>query len=412
MRVRPEDNVEAWKRNLYVVWVAEFIAIAGFYVTAPFMPYYVQQLGVTNLKQVELWSGAIAAAQAVTMAIFAPIWGSLADRFGRKMMIERATFGSALVIAAMGFAHNVQQVVMLKALQGALTGTVAAATSLVASTTPREHAGQALGSLQMAIWIGGSVGPLIGGVVADTFGYRAVFWVTGSLLFTSGLIFWRFAHEGARAPSTRSQVRSEGFLTGFKLVFATSGLVALFGVRITVQMGTSLLNPILPLFIQSLVPSTMQVATIAGLVSGVTATASAASAFVLGRICDRRGYRVVMLACLGLAAICWLPEAFVTGIWQLLLLQAGVGFFLGGLLAAVSTAMATMAPEGRHGVVYGLDDASVSSASAIGPMLGASIAASWSLRAPFVLTSCLLAVAAVVAWTLVPRARPRPSPAR
>lgn len=404
--------METWKRNLYVVWVAEFIAIAGFYVTFPFMPYYVQQLGVTDLRQVELWSGAIAAAQAVTMAIFAPIWGSLADRFGRKMMIERATFGSAVVLAAMGFAHNVQQLVMLRALQGALTGTVAAATSLVASTTPREHAGKALGALQMAIWVGGSIGPLIGGVVADTFGYRAVFWVTGTLLFASGLIFWRFAREGARAPSARTLVRKEGFLTGFKLVFATTGLVALFAVRITVQMGTSLLNPILPLFIQSLVPSNMQVASIAGVISGVTAAASAVSALLLGRACDRRGYRTVMLICLGMAAVCWLPEAFVTGVWQLLLLQAGVGFFLGGMLASVSTAMASMAPEGRHGVVYGLDDAAVSSASAIGPMLGASIAASWSLRAPFILTSCLLAVAAALAWALVPRVRPKLSPAR
>ncbi len=404
--------MDTWKRNLYVVWVAEFIAIAGFYVTFPFMPYYVQQLGVKDLKQVELWSGAIAAAQAVTMAIFAPIWGSLADRFGRKMMIERATLGSAVVLATMGFAHNVQQVVLLRALQGALTGTVAAATSLVASTTPREHAGQALGALQMAIWLGGCVGPLIGGVVADTFGYRAVFWVTGGLLFTSGVIFWLFAREGTRAPSARTRVREEGFLAGFKLVFATTGLLALFAVRITVQLGTSVLTPIFPLFIQSLVPSTMQVATITGLISGITAAASAASALLLGRICDRRGFRVVMLACLGLAVVCWLPEAFVSSVWQLMILQAGVGFCLGGLLAAVSTAMANLAPEGRHGVVYGLDDASVSSASAVGPMLGASIAANWNLRVPFALTASFLGVAAALAWTLVPRHRPKLSPAR
>ncbi|MEJ2211214.1 MAG: MFS transporter [Anaerolineae bacterium] len=164
--------MEAWKRNLYVIWVAELVAIAGFSVVMPFLPYYVQELGITELHEVELWSGVLFATQAVAMTIAAPIWGSLADRYGRKMMVQRAMFGGAVVISLMGFVDNVWQLAALRALQGTLTGTVPAATTLVASSAPRERSGYALGLLQMAVWTGASVGPLLGGLVADA-------WATG-----------------------------------------------------------------------------------------------------------------------------------------------------------------------------------------------------------------------------------------
>ena len=153
-RVRP-----SWQRNLAVLWIGELIAIAGFSVTLPFLPYYVQELGVTKLEQVVFWSGLLTTAQATTMALIAPVWGSLADRYGRKIMVERAMFGGAVVIGAMGFTRNVYQLAVLRAIQGMLTGTVPAAMTLVASSTPPERRGYALGLLQMAVYLGSSVGP-------------------------------------------------------------------------------------------------------------------------------------------------------------------------------------------------------------------------------------------------------------
>ena len=121
--------MQKWQRNLYALWVAELVAIAGFTVVIPFLPYYVQELGVTESEQVKLWSGLLFAFHAVAMAIFSPIWGSVADRYGRKLMVERAMFGGAVVMGAMGFVQNVQQLVILRALQGCLTGTIPAATT-------------------------------------------------------------------------------------------------------------------------------------------------------------------------------------------------------------------------------------------------------------------------------------------
>ena len=184
-----------WQRNLAVLWIGELIAIAGFSVTLPFLPYYVQELGITQMDQVAFWSALVAASQAVTMALVAPVWGSLADRYGRKIMVVRAMFGGAIIIACMGFVGNVYQLVVLRAIQGFLTGTVPAATTLVASSTPPERRGFAIGLLQMAIYLGGSVGPLIGGLIADSMGYRPTFWVTGALLLTAGILVSALVRE-------------------------------------------------------------------------------------------------------------------------------------------------------------------------------------------------------------------------
>lgn len=402
--------METWKRNLYVIWLAEMVAISGFAVVFPFLPYYVQELGITELHQVELWSGVLFATQAVTMAIFAPIWGSLADRYGRKLMVQRAMFGGAFVLAAMGFVQNVWQLALLRAIQGMLTGTVPAATTLVASSTPRERSGYALGLLQMAVWTGASVGPMLGGLVADAWGYRAAFWVTGSLLFLAGLTVWRFVEEDFVPPVRDKDNPRDDFWDGLKLVVRTRSLVSLFSIRFVVRLAVRLMGPVLPLFIQSLVPPTARVASITGLISGVRAATGAVGAVTLGRASDRIGYRPVLLACTVLVALLYVPQFFVTGPWQLLALQGVVGLVMSGVLASISALLANLAPEGRQGAVYGVDSSVVSTANAVGPMLGASIAAALGLRAPFLLAAGAFALAALLAWALVPSSKRRTNP--
>ncbi len=395
--------MEAWKRNLYIIWVSQLVAISGFAVVFPFLPYYVQELGVTELEQVELWSGALFATQAITMAIFAPIWGALADRYGRKVMVQRAMFGGAITMAAMGFAQNVWQLAALRALQGMLTGTVSAATTLVASSTPRERSGYALGLLQMAVWSGASVGPLLGGLVADTWGYRAAFWVTGILLFLAGLTVWRFVSEDFQPPTRESDSASGGFWAGVKLVIHQHSLLSLFSIRFITRLAVRMIGPVLPLFVQTIAPSTARLATTTGLISGVQAGTSAIGAVTLGRAGDRIGYRRVLLACMVAGAILYVPQFFVTTPWQLLILQGAVGLVMSGVLASLSALLAILAPEGRQGAVYGVDASVVSAANAVGPMLGAGIAATVGLRAPFLLTAGGLALAAGLVWLLVPR---------
>jgi DHA1 family multidrug resistance protein-like MFS transporter len=394
--------MEAWRRNLYVIWVAELVAIAGFAVVFPFLPYYVQELGITELHQVELWSGVLFAVHAVTMSIFAPIWGSLADRFGRKLMVERAMFGGAVVLAAMGFVQNVEQLAILRAIQGMLTGTIPAATTLVASSAPRERSGYALGLLQTAVWTGVSVGPLLGGVVADTWGYRIAFLVTGGLLFLAGLTVWRFVEEDFQPPSRDSADPESGFWYGIRLVIRNRSLVSLFGIRIIVRTATRLLGPVLPLFVQSMVPPTTRIASLTGLITGVTGATSAVGALTLGRASDRIGYRRVLLACTCVTAVLYVPQFFVSSPWQLLILQGAIGLVMSGVLASISALMANLAPPGHEGAVYGVDTSVVSMANAIGPMLGATVAAMMGLRTTFLLAAGGFALAVGLTWALVP----------
>lgn len=392
-----------WQRNLIVISLAEVIAISGFSVFMPFMPYYVQTLGVTRLEEVELWSGLLLSAQAVTMAAAAPIWGSLADRHGRKIMVVRAMLGGSVVIALMGFVPRVEHLVVLRAIQGALTGTVPAATTLVASSAPPERRGYALGVLQMAIYLGASVGPMLGGFIADHLGYRATFLTTGGLLFSAGLVVAALVHEEFVSPEEAGGQKEKPRLwDGVLLVLRTRALMVVFGIRVLMRTGLRTIGPMLPLFVQEMVTADVKIATITGTIEGLAAAASAVSAVVLGRISDRIGYRRILLVCGTSACVFSALMAGARNPTQLGILRALGGAAMGGILASVSALMATLAPKDRFGAVYGVDTTMVSAANAVAPMLGAGLAAGWGLASVFLGAAALYGVATVVVAFAIP----------
>jgi DHA1 family multidrug resistance protein-like MFS transporter len=398
--------MQTWRRNFYTLWVAELVAVAGFTVVIPFLPYYVQELGVIELEQVEFWSGLLFAFHAVAMAIFSPIWGSVADRYGRKLMVERAMFGGAVVMGAMGFVQNVQQLVALRALQGCLTGTIAAATTLVASSVPRQRSGYALGLLQMAVYSGASAGPLLGGLVADHFGYRAAFVVTGALLFVAGITVDIFVQEEFDPPPREAGSRKDDFWLGVRAAFRSRELLVVLGIELMMRLGTKVMGPVLPLFVQTLVPGEARIASLVGLITGLGAATSAVGAILLGRASDRFGYRTVLLACALGAAVVYVPQFFVTTPVQLLILQAAVGAVMGGGLAAIGAMLANLSPEGRQGAVYGLDWSAVAMANGLGPMTGAAVALGLGLRAPFLFAAGIYGLAALMIVGAVSNCQP------
>jgi len=398
--------MQTWQRNLYTLWVAELVAVAGFTVVMPFLPYYVQELGVTELEQVEFWSGLLFASKAIAMAIFSPIWGSVADRYGRKLMVERAMFSGAVLMGAMGFAQNVQQLLVLLILQGCLTGTIVAATTLVASSVPRQRSGRALGLLQMAVYSGASAGPLLGGLVADHFGYRVAFVVTGALLFLAGITVAIFVHEEFEPPQREAGSRRGDFWLGVRAVFRSRELLVVLGIELMMRLGTKFMGPLLPLFVQTLVPGETRIASLVGLITGLGAATSAVGAVLLGRAGDRFGYRTVLLTCaLGMAVV-YVPQFFVTTPVQLLILQAAAGAAMGGGLAAIGALLANLSPEGRQGAVYGLDWSVVSAASGLGPVIGTAVAIGLSLRVPFLFAAGIYGLAALIVMAAVSNCRP------
>jgi len=392
----------SWQRNLYVLTAAELIAVAGFAVIWPFLPYYVQELGVTNPDQIKLWSGWLLSSQAIARAIVAPIWGSLADRYGRKIMVERAMLGGALVFVGMGLAQTVQQVLALRILQGILTGTVPAATALVASTVPRERSGSSLGLLQTGVYLGASLGPLAGGVIADSLGYRATFWVPSACLLSAGLAVHWLVNEGPARPEQTAGRQSGRLWDGLLIVLRSPWLQAVFLVRMVVWMGNRVIKPMLSLFIQQIVVQEQRLATITGVISGLGALAGAAGAFFLGRASDKVGHRKMLLLCSFGLTVCCLPQSLVVNPLQLGILQAMVGFLMAGMLASLAALLATLVPEGRYGSVYGVGTTIIAVANALAPMLGAGVAIWWGLRPIFVVAAGLFALGGILALWLLP----------
>jgi DHA1 family multidrug resistance protein-like MFS transporter len=390
----------AWKRNLYVLTAAELVAVAGFSVVMPFMAYFVQDLGVTDPGQVKLWTGWLFSSHAITMAVTAPIWGTLADRYGRKIMVERAMFGGALIFLGMGFATSVGQVLVLRTIQGALTGTVPAATALVASTTPRDRSGSSQGILQTGIYLGASVGPLIGGVTADLLGYRAALWVTSGCLALAWLAVRLFVNEGESKREDLIGRQDSHLWDGLLVVLASPALRVILAIRFLDRLGSRVVQPMLPLFIQEIAPQTLRMATVTGLIAGLSALASAIGSFVLGRASDRVGLRKMLVLSSTGMVLFYMLQVLAGNPWQLGILQFVAGFLMAGVLASVSALLATWVPEGRQGAVYGLSTTIVAGANALASMMGAGVAVWWGLRSIFAVAAVLFGVGTLAAASL------------
>ena len=414
---QPKQDVThaPWQRNLAILWVAELISIAGFSVVLPFLPYYVQELGITETNAVAFWASLLTTSQAMTMAIFAPIWGLLADRHGRKIMVERAMFGGAVVIAAMGFVQNVQQLVLLRTVQGALTGTVSAAITLVASSTPPERRGYALGLLRTAIYLGSSVGPFLGGFVADSMGYRPTFWITGVLLLISGILVATLVREEFTPPERRGAtipardapphpVPKARLWDGLGSVFRSKVLLIVFGIRVLVQMGTQIVSPFLPLFVQSIAAPGTKIASLTGAMAGFASAASALSAVLLGRISDRVGFKRILLLCSTAACLLYALQAWVRTPTQLIVLRMLSGAAVGGILTSVSALQASLSSQEHFGAVYGVDTSLMAGARAVVPLFGAALVTSYGLPSVFLGAAVLLGLSTTFIAASVPAA--------
>jgi len=355
----------------------------GFGATGPLWAYYIQDLGVSG-DAVARWSGLIISAPAMTMAVFGPIWGMLSDRYGRKVMVMRAMFGGAVLMGLVGFAKTAEHVLILRLLQGVFTGTVAAATTLVASTTPRDRLGETLGKLQVAIFLGQFVGPSTGGFVADMFGYRATFWMTAGYLLLAGLLMLFIVKEDftpvERAPQSGSLAQRARLEVTTLLAGSMLGLV--LGLRFVLRLGLQISSPLLPLVVQDMLPNSAFLSSAAGVLTTVSGIFSAIAAPFVGRWGDRHGGRAPLLIATFILAWAIGIQALATKYWMLLIAQVFIGLAVGGTLSIVSAYIGRCAPEGKAGTAYGLDTMASSLSNAVGPTVGGWLGAS-SLNLPF-----------------------------
>ena len=393
-----------WKFTLGIVFAAQFFSAIGFSMVFPFLPLYIESLDSRLALSTEALAGLVIAVQSVTMMIAAPIWGVVADRFGRKKMILRAMVGGGIFMIMMGFVQSAEQLIVLRALQGMVTGTVSANNALVAASTPRERVGFAMGALQLGLWSGVAVGPLLGGVLADLFGYSVPFVATAVLLLIGALVISLGVQENFRPPKEKTAIHPAAFLLGWKMILKTSGVRMVLLMRFLVGLARAIIIPIAPLFVVSLIISETETNnTYAGLMLAVSSATSTFGAVYLGSLGDRISHRKVLFWCALIAMALYIPQVFVANVWQLLILQGMAGIAGGGLVAAPSALLSRYTDKGSAGAVYGLDNSVWSASKAVAPLLGATIAIWIGMRGAFAASALVFGMIALIAWFCLPQ---------
>jgi DHA1 family multidrug resistance protein-like MFS transporter len=363
----------------------------GMSLVVPFLPFYIQTLGVTAPDDVARWSGYVFSGPFFISFFLTPIWGLLGDRYGRRIMVIRAVFGLALSQALIGLSQSVEMLFLFRMLQGALSGFIAAALALVSSTTPREHTGYALGMLQTASASGGVIGPLVGGSLADTFGYRPLFYLVASLCTMAGLLILRYVKE---PPQEHDRARVQHTLTGnLRSAFESPPIRAALILIFLSQVALLIVQPIFALYVASLEPVTTRIATLAGAIFSITGVFMVISSPWWGKRNDTKSYKKNLTIAISGAAIACFAQGFVVHAYQLLVLRALQGFCVGGILPSLYSYISKHSSPSARGGIMGIASSSQVLANVIGPTTGGTIAAATGLRENFFVTGALLAAA-------------------
>ena len=375
--------MESWKVNLISVWFGCFFTGLAISQILPFLPLYVSQLGVTSHQALSMWSGLTFSVTFLVSAIVSPMWGSLADRKGRKLMLLRASLGMAIAILLQAFATNVWQLFILRAVMGLTSGYIPNAMALVASQVPRERSGWALSTLSTAQISGVIGGPLLGGFLADHVGLRAVFFITAILLTVSFLVTLFLIKEGARPQMSKAE-RLSG-----KAVFASlthPGLViSLFFTTLVIQLCNGSIGPILALFIKSMAPDSNNIAFLAGMIAAVPGISALISAPRLGKLGDRIGTSRILV-------VMFFAMSFVTSPLQLGVLRFLLGFADGAMLPAVQTLLLKYCSDNVTGRIFGYNQSFMYLGNVAGPLIGASVSAMAGFRWVFIATALIVLI--------------------
>ncbi len=399
--------MQLWKRNLVVLWFANFTVMAGMSLVMPFLPLYIEDLGVTDPQELTRWAGLVFSGTFMTSAIFAPIWGALSDRTGRRVMLIRSAVGMAIVMALMGFVTSVDHLFYLRLAMGVISGFIPAAVALMATNTPKEHVGYALGTLQTGAVSGQIIGPLIGGVLANFLGFRSVFWFTAGMLVIATVIVTVFVKENFQKPAPASK-GAKGERKRFEMVGHLKLIWPMLVVSFLITFSSMMVDPMMSLYVSQLVPGSESVALIAGMITACTGIANIIFSPRLGRLGDRVGYKKVLLLAMCGAGLMYLPQAFVTAPWQLMICRFGLGMCIGGLLPQVNSLIRSRVPLEVQGRMFGYNTSAMFLGNLCGPNVGGFIGGKYGFGSLFIIATCTMLCNALWLKFAVKDRQPKP----
>ncbi|HFR3749269.1 multidrug efflux MFS transporter [Streptococcus suis] len=380
-----DDSSSYWKQNLKVAWLGNFLTGTSFTLVMPFISVFVEELGV-GPGQVEYYAGLAVSVNALAAALMAPIWGSLADRYGRKPMMVRAAFAMIFTMGGMAFVPNVFWLLALRVLNGVFTGYIPNATALIASQVPKDKTGYALGTLSTGAVAGNLIGPTLGGILAEMFGVHMVFLLVG-LLYAIVVLLTVFYIREDFVPIKKGEEMSVNEV--FEQVKDRQMLVGLFVTSMIIIAAAQAVVPILTLYVRHL-GQTDNLLFVAGFIISLPGMASLVTSGYLGKIGDRIGNHRLLLIALTYSLLINVFCVFAENPFQLGLLRFMYGFGTGALLPSVNSLLTKLTPKEGISRIFSYNQLFNNLGSVVGPMMGSAVAAHMGYDWVFYLSSGLV----------------------
>ncbi len=377
-----------WKRNMYIAWLGCFFTGVSFSLVMPFIPIYIEELGAPQNK-VEFYAGLSISITALSAALVAPLWGNMADRRGRKLMMVRAAAGMTITMGSLAFVPNVFWLLVMRFFNGLLSGYVPNATAMIASQAPKDKSGWALGTLATGAVAGSLIGPSLGGFLAQTVGIRNVFIVTGVILLINTILTMFFVKEDF-TPIERAEVMpTKEMLKSIKQPRLLFGLLLN---TFIIQIGMTTISPILTLYIRQLGGQNDNILFVSGLIVSIAGFSTFISAPLLGKLGDKFGNQYVLIFGLSLSFLCILPMGFIKTPFQLGVLRFLLGFSTGALMPSINSLISKLTPANGVSRIFSFNQMFTNFGQVTGPLLGSLVANRSDYSTVFIVTSGLIGI--------------------
>nr|WP_246516411.1 MFS transporter [Salicibibacter cibarius] len=360
----------------------------------PFLSLYIESFGAYSPAEVQRWAGIVFGISFLVAFLVSPIWGRIGDRFGRKSILIGTGFGIALSVLLMGYAESVGALFVLRAFMGLATGFIPASMALISAQSNKRTAGETLGTLQMGTVSGGLLGPLFGGLIADTVGMELTFILTALVLALATLLVIFGVKEVIFEEKDEKQ-RSYHWKEVIRHIVTHPLLIMVMVVALVVQLVNFSVQPLLALYVGELTTAE-NMAFLAGMAFSVTGLGNLLATRKWGQIGDRIGHEKILLLLLVLSGLFFIPQAFVTELWQLVLLRFLYGIQVGGLIPCTTAYIRQVCPVSMQGEVLGYNQSFRFLGNVIGPVSGGVIASSFGIPAVFIFSGILLIITAIV----------------
>ncbi|MBV7506284.1 MFS transporter [Bacillus sp. sid0103] len=394
------NQQESAKRNLIIMWFANFFVAGSMTMVMPFISLYIETFGDFSEKYVQHWSGITFGITFVSAFLFSPIWGRIGDRYGRKKILIISGLGMGLSIFLMSYVQSVWQLLLLRFFMGFFSGFIPMSQAFISTQTPKEIAGRVLGTLQTGSITGSLLGPMLGGILADSLGYSTTFKWTSISIFISALLvivtkeFLIPVSKGAKTHYSSKEV--------LRHIIRNPVLLTVLLISSLVQVAHFSIQPILSLFVSELHGPT-NVAFYSGIAFSAAGLGNLMMSRKWGKIADKYGYIKILVILLFLAGIVYLPGAAVSSFWQLVIIRFALGITIGGIIPVRIAYIRQEAPISMQGEVLGYNTSLRFLGNIVGPLLGGFISGYYGFSAVFISTSSLLIISGLILFVSMHR---------